>query len=458
MHRPTRRTFLRTLGAAAGAALVHGPLGQALADPALGETRVPEGEFFVFIHAAGGWDVTLWSDPRNERRGLIEPASTDNTDTAGIRRWVDAPLDPDTRTFTPVRPPGSNLVLGPAIGDLGDLTDRLCIINGLAMNTVSHPDGTVFAASGRHLAGGSVVAPSIDTAVANEFGREQLLPLVSFQYPSSFVGDGLDRRVTPLRVNTVDSIGRVLARSERFDTSADRDAVTAMLSQEAADLAGRSWDPGAWRGMELQLTALRRMLHGDLRDVFDARALVRLWPAFDYRSRYQGPGAVRAAFAVEAMRRNLVKCVSFSLGGLDTHNGNYRTHAANLQAIFDLVATLIRSLDATNHPTLANTRLSEHTHILVVSEFCRTPQVNLAMGRDHYPNNSALVISPRFRGNTVFGRTDVEQLLPSATEGFVGGPRSIAPPDLLATFLAAFNVPPRRYLRDGEVVREILRA
>jgi hypothetical protein len=94
----------------------------------------------------------------------------------------------------------------------------------------------------------------------------------------------------------------------------------------------------------------------------------------------------------------------------------------------------------------------------VFSDFCRTPQINLAGGRDHYPNNSALVVSPRFHGGLRFGRTDGEQLLPAPAKTFADGPRAIAPPDLLATFAAAFGVEPARYLRDGEVVRELLRA
>jgi len=57
----------------------------------------------------------------------------------------------------------------------------------------------------------------------------------------------------------------------------------------------------------------------------------------------------------------------------------------------------------------------------------------------------------------VFGKTDREQLLP-ADSGlkFEDGPRPIAPPDLLATFLAAFGIDPGKYLRDGEVVKEML--
>ena len=40
--------------------------------------------------------------------------------------------------------------------------------------------------------------------------------------------------------------------------------------------------------------------------------------------------------------------------------------------------------------------------------------------------------------------------------GFSDGPRPIAPPDLLATFLHGFDIDPGRYLRDGEVVKAML--
>jgi uncharacterized protein (DUF1501 family) len=136
-----------------------------------------------------------------------------------------------------------------------------------------------------------------------------------------------------------------------------------------------------------------------------------------------------------------VRCVGFALGGLDTHNQNYKNHARTLQELFGTIATLVKLLDAA--------KLSDRTHILVVSDFCRTPQVNLAGGRDHYPNNSALVISPRFKRGRTFGKTDVEQLLPA-------GDRPYTPPDLLATFLHAFGIDPRRYLRDGDIMPELL--
>jgi hypothetical protein len=450
----TRRTFLKVLAAGAAAGWAGLPSVDSLADVATSNGS----EFFVFLIALGGWDVTLWADPRNEMRGIIHPASTENTDTAQVKRWVDAPLaDGAFRTFELVRPRGSNLVFGPGIGDLADMADRLTVVNGLEMNTVAHPDGQLFSTTGRHPQGGRVAASSIDTMIANETGREQLLPTVSVRFPSSYVGEDLDRRVVPLAIDDVGSISRTLARSAAYDAAPERDRVTAMLSEEARDLARRSTYPDVLDGLALQYDGLRRILGGDLQESFSAAGLRKAHPEFDYRRRFTGGPAVNAAFAVEAMKRNVVRCVSFAVGGFDTHGNNYRGHAQLQQETFGLVAELVRSLDATPHPTRQGHRLSDHAHILVVSDFCRTPQINLAMGRDHYPNNSALVVSPRFRGNFVFGRTDPDQLLPQPAKRFVDGERAIAPPDLLATFVAAFGIEPRKYMRDGEVVRELLR-
>jgi uncharacterized protein (DUF1501 family) len=449
----TRRTFLKVLSAGAAVGALGLPTRESFADV----SGKNQSEFFVFIIALGGWDVTLWADPRNEVRGIVHPASTANTDTSQLKRWVDAPLAEGEKSFQLVRPKGSNLVFGPGIGDLADMPDRITVINGLAMNTVAHPDGEVFSATGRHPQGGRVAASSVDTVLANELGKEQLLPNVSIRFPSSYVGENLDRRVVPLAIDDVGAIARTVSRSTLYESEADRDRVTAMLSEEARDLAKRSTYPDVLQGLDLQYQSLSKMLGSNLQEVFSTDGLKKAHTELNYKSRFAGGAAVNAAFAIEAMKRNLVRCVSFAVGGFDTHGNNYRTQAQLQQETFDLVAATIKSLDATPHPTKAGAKLSEHTHILVVSDFCRTPQINLGMGRDHYPNNSALVVSPRFKSNFAYGRTDADQLLPAAVKKFTDGDRAIAPPDLLATFVSAFGVDPRKYMRDGEVVPELLK-
>ncbi len=373
-----------------------------------------------------------------------------------IKRWVDAPLDGDERTFEIVRPKGSNIAFGPAIGDLGDLYDRLTVINGLAMNTVSHPDGTAFSATA-YPSRATTVRP-IDTMMANEFGRTQVFPLVSVQFPSRYVGDDLDPRVVPLQVGSVGTIGRTLRvlSSRRRDRNARRSRL--LLSREAAATAKTSAFPGAMEGMAVQLDALRAMLEDKVQDVFSVGGLKKAQPDFDFSAKFGAVAALNSAFAVEAIRRNVVRCVAFAQGGFDTHAQNYKNQAQTQQETFAAIATLVKTLDKTPHPTLTGKKLSDMTHILVVSDFCRTPQINMGGGRDHYPNNSALVISPRFKGNFVFGKSDPEQLLPAHAKKFADGERAIAPPDLLATMLEAMKVNPRKYMRDGEVVPELLRA
>jgi len=415
-------------------------------------------EFFIFIWASGGWDVTLWADPRNEAKGLVQPASTENTESSQIRRWVNSPLEGNAQTFELVKPAGSNIVFGPAIGDLGDMVDRITVVNGLAMNTVAHPDGATFSTTGRHPQGGRVAAPSIDTVLANELGREQLLPNVSIRFPSAYYGEKLDRRCVPLSMDDMGTITKTLARSSAYESSGERDKVTAMLADEARDLAKQSTYPDVLSGLALQYEGLRRMLGTDFEQLFNQAALKAAHPKLKYASRFAGAAALNAAFAIESMKRNLTRCVSFTVNGYDTHGSNYRTQALLQQDTFDLIASVLKTLDVTPHPTKPNDKLSEHTHFMVVSEFCRTPQINLGGGRDHYPNNSALVISPRFKRNFVFGKSHPEQLLPMPAKKFIDGERAIAPPDLLATFISAFGIEPRKYMRDGEIVRELLAA
>src|SRR3954470_21433188 len=108
MNKQNRRRFLKVLGGASAgaAAAMGGPLLRAFAD-----SPATSNEFFIFIMATGGWYVTLWSDPRNETKGLVNPATTDNTDSKLIPNpelWTPKAIDADTSTFEFVKPAGNS--------------------------------------------------------------------------------------------------------------------------------------------------------------------------------------------------------------------------------------------------------------------------------------------------------------------------------------------------------------
>jgi hypothetical protein len=459
----TRRTFLKVLGAGGAAAVVAHPMLRALADPKDGASS---DEFFIFIHQAGGWDITLWSDPQAAETKYIDPATDTRVDIATMPLWkAGAAVDGEGKSFTPIKPNASSkLVFGPAIGDLARHWDKLCLFNGVAMSTVSHPDGTYFSSTGRHLAGGRPVVSSIDTVVAAELGLSQLIPSISVGFPTTAIGKDLPQKALPIRIANLGTVTKSITRSTKFETVDDRAAVTAVLSEEAAELSARSWDATPWTAYGLQLDALATILDPDkgFKAMFDPAELAKKYPTFPFSGKpdgvkVQSAAVTNAAFAVEAMSRNVVRSVSFSTSSCDTHNTNYETHGQTLRETFDIVAALLDQLAITPHPTLAGKKLLDHTHILITSDFCRTPGINLAGGRDHYPNNSTLVISPKFKGNTLFGGSD-EQLLPKVLTGvFSGEPRQLAPPDILATFLSAQGVDPAPYIRDGEIVKAVLK-
>jgi uncharacterized protein (DUF1501 family) len=441
-----RRTFLKLFGAGAAGFATHG---------ATWAASHPD-QFFIFVFAAGGWDVMLWADPRNERKGIVEPPSTANCAGAALEHWRGRGIGGGVHSFEILEPGNTSLRLGPAIGKLYDLRDRLTIINGIATNTVSHPEGVTLAVTGRHASGGSVNASSIDVLLANELGTTQTLPNVAIRFPTYFNGPRLDRRVIPTQISNIEGISKTLARSDQYFLPADRADITTVLSDEAGDLAKRSRYGHTFDQLASQYRTTQGMLSDEFRAAFDINSLRARYPMFNYINKSQEATSMGAGFAIEAIRRNLVRCVGFALGGLDTHESNYGQHPLILRDQFAIIADLVKLLDTIPHPTRPASKLADHTHILVVSEFCRTPQINLFNGRDHYPNNSALVISPRFRGGRSFGSTDQDQLLPKATRKFVDGERAIAPVDVLATFMGAFGIDPRKYLRDGEIMKEML--
>lgn len=451
MSKLDRRTFLKVLGAGAAGAFSTHPLMKAFAAPTPSSK-----DCFIFIHQSGGWDVTLWSDPRNRRVDIIEPATLETITSTGVTGWIDEPLDDGSGDVGFRILQKGNLRLGPAMGTLADKFSRLTLVNGIAMNTVSHPDGTYFSSTGRHLAGGRPVSTSIDTLMANELGTKNILPVVSIGFPSTFLDPQLDRAVMPLSVNDVTAVAKSISRSNAYTSDADRDRVTALLANEAAELAADAYYPDSAKGMGLQLNALKDLLDPKTKSAFDVNALRTAHPKFNYLARFQRGPAVNAAFAVEAIKRGLVRCVSFQMSACDTHNTTYRDHPMILQETFEVISTLIDELDATSFDD-GSGLLADHVHILVVSEFCRTPQINFNAGRDHYPNNSALIVSKKFKGNTVFGKADDNQLLPvdQETPSFVEK-RAPTPADVLATFLGAFGIEPRKYMRDGEIIKEIL--
>ena len=125
----------------------------------------------------------------------------------------------------------------------------------------------------------------------------------------------------------------------------------------------------------------------------------------------QEPASVRKMYGDSAFGRGClaarrlvqagVRCVEVTLSGWDTHANNHQFHTNNLKILDPAFAALIK--DLRQHGLL------DKTMVICMGEFGRTPSINPAGGRDHWPSGFSLAMAGGgIRGGQVIGATDPE--------------------------------------------------
>ena len=143
----TRRDLLRSsLLAGAGAGLMGGPQAlmqlarAATGDKALG---IPD-LHYVFCYFPGGWDIILGLDPKDPTVYKDEDISTTLVQPAYNRLDLEVPA---------IREPIPGMQLGPHMGNLYNHADKMCIVRGMSMETLTHEVGRRRFLTGRAPAG-----------------------------------------------------------------------------------------------------------------------------------------------------------------------------------------------------------------------------------------------------------------------------------------------------------------
>jgi hypothetical protein len=123
-----------------------------------------------------------------------------------------------------------------------------------------------------------------------------------------------------------------------------------------------------------------------------------------------------------------VRCVEVSLDGWDTHIDHFEANARLCAALDPAFAALLRDLTERD--------LLRRTVVLCAGEFGRTPAINAAEGRDHWPHGFSLAMAGGpIRGGIVVGETGPDGEAP---------PSPIAIADVGATVLTAMGIAPER--------------
>ncbi|MEM9826534.1 MAG: DUF1501 domain-containing protein [Planctomycetota bacterium] len=167
-----------------------------------------------------------------------------------------------------------------------------------------------------------------------------------------------------------------------------------------------------------------------------------------------GRGVLAASRLVDAGAR----CVEVTLGGWDSHVTNDTLQRSACESLDPALASLLRRLKERD--------MLDNTLVVCGGEFGRTPQINAAEGRDHWPHGfSVLMAGGGIAAGRVIGETAADPKLdPAKPLSDVSDPVRIE--DLHATILRVLGVdyaeelmtPIGRPLRisEGEVIDKLL--
>ena len=365
------------------------------------------GPYFLQMHAAGGWDPTMFCDGKVTASG-VTPAYenrlvTEVVDVNGV------PVPAATAAGKFLLRNNNNPVEDP-VHFFQTVGKDILVINGVDTQTNNHDTGVQGLACGHN----DVELPALAALWAGWVARQRNIPmafLAGAQYNrtgdviglSRFPGNKIGNLVNP------------------YKPSANEALISDFAAQRIAELRGERFGR-----LEAQATLPRnkRTLIAT-RDAAKGGASVNLLQnvagaappdhaafvnglAPDTRDFLAGTVQGGASRFVDLGRplETILKCfqagvsasATFAQGGFDTHS-NHDNDQGNAMASFvaRLRYVLLRA---------EQLGIKDKLYIMVTSDFGRTPRYNTGNGKDHWNVSSTLLVGPGIRGGRAIGKTD----------------------------------------------------
>jgi Protein of unknown function (DUF1501) len=328
---------------------------------------------------------------------------------------------------------------------LADQMGSVSLVRSVVSKEGDHERGTYLLKTGFR-PDPTIVHPSIGAICCHELpvGKTEIprhISIVPNQWPSrgGFLGDEYDA------FKTGDPAEKVPDVTPRVSTERDQQRIRDLSVIERAFAHGR-------RGRletTLHRTTMqnaRAMMSSEQLKAFDGSA-----ESAKLRESYGDSPFGRACLAARRLIEVGVRCVEVTLDGWDSHANNHAIHRGLVTRLDPAFSTLIRDLKQRS--------LLHKTVVLCMGEFGRTPKINRAGGRDHWPTGFSVAIAGgSIQGGRVIGATD--------PEGSAMPVDPVPVADIHATVLAAVGIDPNRTYRspigrtvpfsEGKPIRSLL--
>jgi hypothetical protein len=343
---------------------------------------------------------------------------------------LDAPSE-IRGTFKPISTNVSGIQICEHLPKVAEQMDKFAVLRSVWGRTAIHFNGVYFLMTG-YLPIQSMEFPSLGAVVAKELGSRRGMPpyvlnaMLDHAMGPGFLGSAYapfwvrsDPNAPDFRVDDLD-----LPVDVDWKTVSDRRSLVKQM-----DLAFRERDiKGITAARDtFYVEAERIMRSPDVKKAFD------IWVEPEaLRDRYGrapiGQGCLLARRLVESGVRFVT--VNASRAIWDTHADNFNRLKKALLPEFDMAYSALLQ-------DLSERGLLSSTLVVVSGEFGRTPKINAAGGRDHWPRVfSVLLAGAGIKGGQVYGSSDVTGSEPK------DNPTSIE--DLTATIYDRLGIDPKK--------------
>ena len=362
-----RRTLLKAAGLSGLAWLT--PVAETLAMEADRQAKQRRPKSIIMLWLGGGPSQLETFDPHP------------NTDIAAETRAID--------TIVP------SLQLAEGLEQLAAQMDFVSLVRNVVSKEGDHERATYNVKTGFR-PDPTLVHPAIGAVLCHQLpeGGTEIPRHVSI-LPGSWFGRGgyLGDKYDAFQVH--DPLNRVPDVARRVDEDRFERRLNDLQVVDDAFARGRL------RNLETRRTLHRTTIDKAVR-MMDSEQL----KAFDIKDESQ---SVRDEFGDTAFGRGClaalrlisvgVRCVEVTLSGWDSHINNHEIHTTNKQALDPAFASLLKHL--------RQRELLEQTIVVCGGEFGRTPTVNPAGGRDHWPHGFSVALAGGgIRAGQVVGETD----------------------------------------------------
>jgi len=381
----------------------------------LARAQAATDHYYIFCYFSGAWDVLLSLDPR-------DPAMENGDYSETLTNPGYSLLDDDGHSIDPFVT-SSGLFVGPYIGNLAAHDDKVVIVRGMSMETLTHEAGRRRFITGKPPSGLQARGSSTASWLAGHLGVDDVIPNLSVRVES--YNEDLDNYATALKVSSVPDLVRAIQPGASSLGLLEERQIDELLAR--ASLCPKALSSSLWQLSEDSRASAATVIEQELAALFDFQSDA---PGMaELRLRYGNAGSgsatlatagARAATAVTAITQGVSRVVSIQVAGnLDTHYDNWTTDNGPFQeAGFDLVAAMIEDLES--RPYGDGTTWLDHTTIIGFSEFCRGAMVNANMGRDHSLANSCFLAGGNIAGGRVIGASADVAMGPTTTSLLTG--------------------------------------